>query len=170
MGITIRRPTLEDCQGWAYVHYHSWLETYPGLMPDEFLAQRSIEKSFCSLNKALDKSFLAFDGKRVIGFVIYEKASSSYVSIKPSSEIQALYVLKEYQHRKIGFDLLETAFSCLPEKKIALFVLKGNETAIKFYQRIGFVFTGHVNYQEVAGGKLEELEMVISRERRCSTL
>lgn len=46
-------------------------------------------------------------------------------------------------------------------KTILLFVLKGNEQAIKFYEHIGFSFTGKSISQEVSGGTIEELEMIL---------
>ena len=36
--------TNAEITGKAYIHYTSWLETYPGLMPEKYLAKRSLEK------------------------------------------------------------------------------------------------------------------------------
>lgn len=163
MEIVIRRPNIHDIEVWAYVHYQSWLETYPGLVPDACLAQRNVASSAANLIKVIDSAFVALDGEKVVGFIIYANVSRAFVSVRPSSEITALYILKEYQRRGIGYRLMKTALAILPQKKVALFVLKGNEVAIKFYQQVGFVFSGYKNHQEVPGGTLEELEMVLNR-------
>jgi len=36
--------TEAEIAGKAFVHYTAWLETYPGLMPREYLERRSLEK------------------------------------------------------------------------------------------------------------------------------
>lgn len=81
--------------------------------------------------------------------------------MNPSAEIVALYVLKEYQGYGIGKALLNAVQNELTEENIILFVLKGNENAIGFYEHVGFSFTGKSVSQEVSGGTIEELEMVL---------
>ena len=45
MAYIIKPMTTEaEMRGKAYVHYAAWLETYPGLMPREYLEQRSLQK------------------------------------------------------------------------------------------------------------------------------
>lgn len=98
----------------------------------------------------------------VVGFSCYLQNSREFVSVKPSSEIVALYVLKEYQGCGIGKALINAAKDELTEKNILLFVLKGNTQAIEFYEHIGFSFTGKSISQEVSGGTIEELEMILT--------
>jgi ribosomal protein S18 acetylase RimI-like enzyme len=161
--LIIREPTNDDCPSWGRVHYQAWMETYPGLVPPEFLKELSSERSVARLFEALSRAFIAVLHQRVVGFVVYSPISEDYVSIQPSSEIKALYVLRDYQSRGIGKALINRAIACLPEKDVVLFVLKGNENAISFYQHLGFSFTGKLVVQHVTGGHLEELEMVYHR-------
>jgi len=161
--LIIREPTNDDCPSWGQAHYQAWNETYPGLVPPEFLKELSSERSAARLLEALSRSYIAVINNRVIGFVVYSPISEDYVSVQPSSEIKALYVLRDYQNRGLGKALIKKAIASLPEKDIVLFVLKGNEKTISFYWHLGFSFTGKAVVQHVTGGHLEELEMVYHR-------
>lgn len=76
------------------------------------------------------------------------------------SEIGALYVLGEYQGYGIGRALLERCLQVVPYKNVMLWVLKGNQKAIAFYEHMGFCLIGQEICRQVAGGELTELEMV----------
>ena len=72
-------------------------------------------------------------------------------------------MLRDHQGKGVGGVLLDRALELLPEKKVALFVLRGNEQAIGFYRHRGFRFTGRELTQKVTGGELTELEMALER-------
>lgn len=60
-----------------------------------------------------------------------------------AGEIYAIYVLKEYYDKRIGYALMCAALEKLSAyKRIAVWVLEGNHRAIKFYERCGFQFDG----------------------------
>lgn len=44
--IQIRRANLSDASAIAGVHAASWQETYPGIVPDDFLKNLSVERRF----------------------------------------------------------------------------------------------------------------------------
>ncbi len=79
------------------------------------------------------------------------------------AEIVGLYVLQAHQGKGVGAALPARALELLPERRVALFVLLGNENAIGFYRHEGFRFTGKSLTQAVTGGELTELEMVLER-------
>jgi len=155
--------TASETAGKARVHYASWLETYPGLMPEEYLAQRSLLKCEETARAFPENTLVALAGEEVVGFVSYAPQAREFVSVRPGSEIVALYVLKEHQGKGVGTALLARALELLPERKVALFVLRGNEGAVGFYRHKGFRFTGKTLTQPVPGGELTELEMVLER-------
>ena len=78
-------------------------------------------------------------------------------------EIFAIYVLAAYYGQKVGYELMNAAFEKLSTyKHIAVWVLKGNERAIKFYERYGFRFDG--TEQEIKlGTPNTELRMMYER-------
>ena len=75
----------------------------------------------------------------------------------------ALYLLKQYQNRGIGYALINESLRRVTQKQVVLFVLNKNINAIHFYQKVGFKFTGHQIIQPVKGGRLIELEMILNR-------
>ena len=152
-----------EMAGKAYVHYAAWLETYSGLMPREYLEKRSLAKCEEIARAFPENTLVALDGDRVVGFLSYAPRARDFVSIRPASEIIGLYVLRSHQGTGVGGALLDAALALLPERKVALFVLLGNENAVGFYEHRGFRFTGKKLTQAVTGGELTELEMVLER-------
>ena len=69
---------------------------------------------------------------------------SVFVEEKSDEESNiAIYVLSEYYNRKIGYRLMNEAFSRLREyHTIFVWVLEKNERAIRFYHKYGFEFDG----------------------------
>lgn len=156
----------QDREGRAFVHYQAWRETYPGLMPEEVLAGHTLERCRKLANDRRfsnsGNTFVALDredGDRVVGFAALSHHARDFVSVEDAGEIVALYVLRDFQGLGLGKDLLEHCLARLPRSRIALFVLRGNEKAIGFYQHMGFRFTGH----ELTQNGMTELEMVLEK-------
>ena len=155
--------TEAEIAGKAFVHYTAWLETYPDLMPREYLERRSLEKCEALTRAFPENTLVALADGRVVGFLGYCPEARDFVTLHPASEITGLYVLGAQQGKGVGAALLDRALELLPEKRVALFVLRGNENAIGFYRHKGFRFTGASLTQTVPGGELTELEMVLER-------
>lgn len=52
-------------------------------------------------------------------------------------------MLVDYHGQKVGYKLMNTAFEKLSNYgKIAVWVLKGNDKAIRFYEKYGFCLDG----------------------------
>ena len=57
--------------------------------------------------------------------------------------LEAIYVLSEYQGRKVGYRLMNEMFSRLSEfSTIFLWVFEKNDKAISFYRKYGFELDG----------------------------
>lgn len=77
----------------------------------------------------------------MIGFAGYGKYRDDTLS--DCGEVFALYVLADYYGQKVGYALMNAAVEKLAAyRKIAVWVLRGNERAIRFYTRYGFHFDG----------------------------
>ncbi len=128
-------------EGKAWVHYHTWDISYRGLIDDEFLNNRTYEKSLSRISSSLNDSNIFCDialiKDKVVGFVQYNKDRDG----TNTGEIAAIYVLPEYQGRGIGTALLNTAVRALTKeyKTIYLWVLSTNQKSISFYEQNGFV-------------------------------
>jgi len=133
--------TESEICGKADVHYRSWHETYAGLVDEEYLVRITPEKCLDIARKWPENLIVAKDGEKVIGFVGYGKYRDE--SIPDCGEVFSIYVLAEYHGRGVGYALMNAAAEQLTGfGKIALWVLKGNEKAIRFYERYGFRFDG----------------------------
>lgn len=130
-----------EIEGKAYVHYQSWHETYAGLVDAGYLQGVTLEKCTELARRWPDNVLVAKDGDRVIGFVGYGAYRDD--TLPEHGEIHSLYVLKAYHGKKAGHALLNAALQKLSRhRKIAVWVLKGNDRAIRFYEKCGFYFDG----------------------------
>lgn len=150
-----------EIAGKGYVHYQSWQETYPGLVDAGYLAGVTLDKCLQIARKWRENILVAKDGDRVIGFVGYGAYRDD--TMPGYGEIYSLYVLAAYHGQKVGYALMNAALAQLREyPKIALWVLKGNERAIRFYARYGFHADG-TEENILLGTPNTELRMVYAR-------
>lgn len=140
MEIVIKKmETEEEIRGKAYVHWKSWQEAYAGLVDTDYLASRSLARCEERARKWPD-TWIAKDGERVVGFTVACVCrDDNGVEIPDEGEVRAIYVLEEYQKRRIGYALMRYALSILAGCRVVyVWVLQGNEKAIRFYERVGF--------------------------------
>ncbi|MDE6421031.1 MAG: 2-C-methyl-D-erythritol 4-phosphate cytidylyltransferase [Lachnospiraceae bacterium] len=151
----------EEIKGKAYVHYKSWHETYTGLVDAEYLKSITLEGCTEIAYKWPDNIIVSKDGDKVIGFV----GCGAYRdgTLPDHGEIFSIYVLEEYHGKKVGYELMNAAFEKLADyKKIAVWVLKGNDRAIRFYERYGFQCDG-AETEIILGVPNTELRMIYER-------
>ena len=162
MGYVVKpMETAEEMDGKGYVHYKSWQETYRGLMEASYLESVTLERCQAMARKWTDNILVAKDGDKVIGFAAYGPCRDEGVS--DFGEVFAIYVLAEFHRQRVGYELMNAAFEKLKEyKEIVVWVLKGNDKAIKFYERYGFRFDG-MEKEVMLGGRNVELRMVYRR-------
>lgn len=154
--------TDEDIDGKAYVHWKSWHETYSELVDMEYMKTITLEKCEKMAHQRTDNIIVAKDNDKVIGFVRYGVYRED--TLPEYGEVYAIYVLRDYHDKKVGYALMNAAFEKLAEyKKIAVWVLKGNDRAIKFYERYGFRFDGTEKEIEL-GTPNTELRMTYTRQ------
>ncbi len=151
-----------EINGKGYVHYKSWHETYSGLVDAAYLERLTLEKCTEIARKWPDNIIVAKDEEKVVGFVGYGAYRDD--TLPAHGEVFAIYVLAEYHGRKIGYELMNAALEKLSAyKKIAVWVLKGNDKAIRFYERYGFRFDG-TEAEVMLGTPNKELRMIYERD------
>ncbi len=157
------------------VYYSAWLETYVneeiGITRDDIEAffkdqaeQSEIDRRTEHLANLPPNQHLlvAKDGVIVVGvcrIVIREKCN----------QLQAIYILPEYQRKGIGTMLwneIKKFFD--PTKDTLVQVATYNTTAINFYQKLGFVDTGKRFTEErhrmpISGVLIPEMEMKLRK-------
>lgn len=153
--------TGAEMDGKAYVHWRSWHETYGGLVDAGYLAGVTLEKCRETARRWPDNILVAKDGEKVIGFAAYGAYRDE--TLPGCGEIFALYVLGEYQGRQVGYGLMNAALERLAGyPRTALWVLRGNGRAIRFYERYGFCLDG-ARAEIALGAPCTELRMVYTR-------
>lgn len=151
-----------EIEGKAYVHYKSWQETYAGLMDAEYLKGMTLQKCTAIARKWTDDILVAKDGEKVIGFVGYGACRDG--TLPEHGEVYGIYVLAGYHGTKVGYELMNAALKMLSEyRRIALWVLKGNDRAIRFYERYGFRFD-ETEKEILLGTPNMELRMIFERQ------
>lgn len=154
--------TPAEIEGKGYVHWKAWQEAYTGLVSQDFLDNsQTLEKSVRQAYDRPENTLVARDGERVIGFVTY--GPYRWEDLPETGEVMALYVLKEYYGQGAGQALMEKALEALSGYgRVALWVLKGNERAIRFYEKCGFRFDGTENTLTL-GQPVADLRMILDR-------
>lgn len=151
----------DEINGKGYVHYKSWHETYAGLIDARYMEGITLEKCTAIAHKWPDNIIVAKDGKKVVGFVGYGAYRDD--TLPTYGEVFAIYVLAEYHGRRIGYELMNAALEKLSAyQKIAVWVLNGNNNAIRFYERYGFRFDG-TEEEVMLGTPNKELRMIYER-------
>ena len=153
--------TENEIKGKAYVHYKSWHESYSDIVDADYLNNKvTLEKCEAMAQKFPENTLVAKLDGRVVGFAAYGKYRDESFS---GGEIYAIYVLEEYQKKKIGYSLMKAALEELAEyDRVALLVFKDNKKAIDFYEKVGFRPDGKENVFTL-GTELTEIRMIYNR-------
>lgn len=146
MQIILREATASDARGIARVHVESWKATYRGLIADEYIDSISYadrEQLWAKLINFYEETkqgflFVASVDDEIVGFVSGGRSRDD--SWEFEGEVTGLYILKQYQRMGFGRRLMNAAVSRLLEagvSSMSIWVLEGNDNAIKFYERLG---------------------------------
>ena len=101
----------------------------------------TVEATTARARQFPENTLVAKDREKVVGFAVYGPSRDE--DHLNAGEVVAIYVLPEYYGRKIGYRLMNEAFSRLGEyDTVVLWVFERNERAIRFYHKYGFEFDG----------------------------
>lgn len=144
----------------ARVHVASWREAYAGLLPASYLdglepASRAANYTFGTDDPV---TVLAVDEDRTCGFATTGAARDD--DVVGCGELMALYVDPAWLGRGVGRTLMADARVRLGARRFAealLWVLVGNERAMRFYERDGWRSDGSQRRERVHGVMVEEV-------------
>ena len=152
--------TESEIEGKGRVQFLAWREAYSGIVSDEFLDKMSEAECVAMARRYKENTLVAKDGERVIGFVVVGRSCESDCAV---GEIYAIYTLRSYYGRGVGFCLMNAALERLSSyRKVVLWVLRDNSRAIDFYLRYGFRFEGAEREIDL-GGAVSEVRMVYEK-------
>lgn len=162
----------EDARGIQEVFYRAWLATYPNeefgvtvadvedrfknAFAEDVIARKARQIANPSEGHAL---WTAKDGDKVIGFC-------RVIKDQEKNQLQAIYILPDYQNRGIGGLFWKEAKNFFDSQKdIVVQVTTYNTKAIEFYKKLGFQDTGKrwndEKFKMKSGAVLPEMELVI---------
>lgn len=150
--ITVRRARPSDAVSIGAVHVSAWRSTYPGILPDDFLARLSVPRQAAHYDSAIRSGTGVFvaaasgsdvppgSGARIVGFASAGRArGGEWVCRLGEGEVETLYVLDDWRDRGVGRKLMRAAAAHLAEigcRSCFLWVLRDNPSRW-FYQRLG---------------------------------
>lgn len=147
----IRAAQPGDAAAIGAVHVAAWRSTYPGILPDTYLAHLSVARYAAFYDHAIRSSggvFVAMpdaDGRaprapRIVGFATAGRARGTMNGHRlAEGEIETLYVLDDWRELGLGRRLMRAAAAHLAEhgcRSVFLWVLRDNPSRW-FYQRLG---------------------------------
>jgi GNAT superfamily N-acetyltransferase len=147
----------------AHVHVRSWQAAYRGLLPDHVLdglrpEDRAARYTFGSADPAQPATLVAVVGGAIGGFATTVPAGDE--EAPGTGQVGALYVDPVFWGDGVGRALIEAARGELVAAGFAqavLWVLFGNERAIRFYERDGWRADGAVRREVVWGVPVDEV-------------
>lgn len=165
---SIRPATPKDAAAIASVHVRTWQAAYRGLLPEDALAAMTAEQRRPTWDHRLaapppgHATFVAEADERVIGFSSVGRTRDAGDSRTASDtfEVFTLYVEPESQREGTGALLLREAEAAMRRAGAArgiLWVLDGNEPAIRFYRKHGWLPTGEHKREALFGIDAQEL-------------
>lgn len=159
----IRKATQKDASDIANVHFHSWNDAYLDLLPASYInKENQLTKKIAMWEQILPQStvdvWVAYDeGKKIIGFIGYYSHNNFY-------EITTLYVLSDYQGQGVGTNLIKMSLETLSKfnanASFYLWVLSNNSSAISFYRKNGFEYSGESSEEQYEDTKIIDIKMI----------
>jgi GNAT superfamily N-acetyltransferase len=158
----IRPATPQDAPGIALVHVASWRTTYKGIMPDEMLANLSVERRESVWRDMLSNPasqtfvYIAEMDRQIVGFASGGPERSEHPIYK--GELSAIYLLLDVQRQGIGRKLAEAVVQRLIElgHETMLIWVAAKNPATHFYAALGGVPVAH-KQEEIGGAMIEEI-------------
>jgi GNAT superfamily N-acetyltransferase len=142
------RPALAgDAAAIASVHVDSWRETYPGMLPDRYLAAMNVAdyegRWLRTIQDPYHRSavFVVEELGSVVGFASCGRERDG--DARYAGELYAIYLRGGAWGRGLGRALVEATVAALALRgmtSMVVWVLRDNARARRFYERLGGVY------------------------------
>jgi diamine N-acetyltransferase len=149
--ILIRKATIADLHKLQQISAQTFSETFSAENSDEDM-KKYLEDNFNDeqlskeLNNPDSEFYLAAIGLKVVAYLkLNYRHAQTEVKDLNALEIERIYVLKDFQSKKIGRHLFEKALSLANQQHLEyiwLGVWEHNYKALNFYLKIGFTEFG----------------------------
>ncbi len=157
----------EDARQVAEIHVRTWRAAFASILPDEFLANLSVERSEAMWSQCIASGtpqlLVAKVGDVMSGWLSFGASRDSDASTGVA-EIWAFYVDPDAWSTGAGLALWLAARRLMREQKYracSLWVISQNARAIRFYEKAGFVVDASmVKRSEFASRIVEQVRYV----------
>jgi GNAT superfamily N-acetyltransferase len=159
--VALRKANQTDAAAIGALHVTSWRETYSGLLPSKMLAELSVDARTAMWAEILGKPedfgcaavFIGEDNGRTVsvGACGENRRDQALSDIGFSGEIGAVYVLRSHQCRGVGRSMMAAMAHELlvaGHTSAYLWVLRQNDPARTFYEKLGGVIVGEKTDQQ----------------------
>ena len=137
--LKIRSATENDAYSIATINVLGWKKTYRGLIPEEVLDNLSVtEKRIENFKKGILDSeiFLVAENESdIMGYLNGGKPRTN--EFPYPYEIHGFYIHPDFQRTGIGTALINAFKEKIKHKSFCVCLLKGNQKALNFYQKMG---------------------------------
>lgn len=164
--IEIRLAQLAEAPLIAQVHIRAWQEAYKELLPAAYLANLSLTRRTALWERVLSrpaaelhKVLILLEEGQMIGFAHFGPTDEAFQPVG-TAKLYAIYLVADSWGRGHGRALLEQMLDYLEKdgfQTVMLWVLEGNERAIRFYEQAGFVANGTVKVETIGETTVREL-------------
>jgi GNAT superfamily N-acetyltransferase len=157
--VLVRAAKEQDASAIAHVHVQSWLTTYSGIVPEDYLASLNEAERALMWRDWLARDFQVYvaeqDGE-LVGFISGGQIREPLQ--RYDAELFAIYLLNRAQGQGLGTALLRRLAESLAAKGfkgMTVWVLERNP-AVHFYERSGATLVGDKEI-EIGGALLREV-------------
>lgn len=145
--IRTRIANVQDATSMSIIHANSWKKAYQGLLPDEYLNGIKDTQWVDMITKGLEsntmKAWVATIEEKIIACTC--TGNSRYQGYEGQLEIFSIYVLPGYWNLGAGSLLIDEVIEYALNNnylEVGFWVLDGNNQAIRFYEKNGFLNSG----------------------------
>ncbi|MEU6658189.1 GNAT family N-acetyltransferase [Streptomyces sp. NPDC046821] len=164
--IRVRDMTDADCEAVALIRVRGWQTAYAGLIPAAHLAALSVDADIAKRREMLARpdsplvNLVAERAGEVVGWACHGPLRRDDELPPGDAELYAIYVRPDVISTGVGRALLDVTLDrCAAGGfgRIRLWVIEGNVSARRFYERAGFAPDGATDAYEVEGVDVPEL-------------
>lgn len=158
---SIRLAEVRDAAAIAHVHVQSWLTTYRGLVPEEYLTSLNEAERIPIWKEWLTRDISVFVAEiegNIVGFAGGGPIREPLAAY--DAELYTIYLLQQVQGRGIGKNLLRTVAEALvraDHTSMLVWVLEQNP-AVRFYERTG---AGRLTSKQIEIGGISLTELAL---------
>jgi ribosomal protein S18 acetylase RimI-like enzyme len=160
--VRVRPAVIDDAPAIAQLHVRAWQAAYRGLVPDALLdglSVRARETRWRELLAGAPRTLVAIVAGEVAGFCSTVAPARDEDLPPRTAEIAAIYVDPDRWRSGAGQALLDAALDGLRDEgheAVVLWVLAGNERALRFYEACGLLADGATKLEPL--GSVEQVE------------